>query len=1222
MVKITGKTVVLGASVGIPGILITLYFASKDSPTVAAGPHGEVKNADGNTHWEKWGSLLTTATGEFEIAAEDEPTESRSRGMTVKVVASSPSANVTEGDASELAVCVRRVGRIEYILLRIEEAKLKTLGIRVPGRESDAREQREREQAEAERQSHLEAISRKARVEELKRSREVEREAEPKFQRFLSALSGIPEDLRNLDQSRIVPRGADIVAANSTVIQFGIEQRVNQSVRAGALSLNESEMARFKDANGQLNTQISFKDLETVLRPGVAQPGPALSVKLSPALLCRENAPKDPCVEILEGKSPDEVDDDDTHDHQAASQDATDPLQPIGPAEQAPLTNIPGLIQNLVSAMTPPESTSIFQMKRADLGTVQTGVTGFQLHSGPADAPSFHDFHHLQIAFEHVWQELVDEKLKAAAKKMYADIVELGIDPNEYIWGGKLDLTPILPSKKAPPCEVVQAFEITQKQWSAMPPKHQEQLTELSKALITTTQLPVMTVTTETKSFGLLTFEETEESFDRVSPILPGKYYSSEVDPCWRISREKHQNLLRRQGERMIGYANAKILANQEFDQFHPLLDSLKKAMAEVYRFSVFAADRNHRSINFGVVATYRQKWEKPTDGNSYQVGRLVKSVPLAPKEVRRFTKKVSVRQSRAEKEVQNNLHSRKTESEEKSRVEAEIVQKALNKTNYHLGAEGGVNIAIAHAKGSTSLTQDAATESNEVKKEFHEAIQKAAEEYKSERTLEINVSSGEETSFEESGEISNPNDEIPVTYLFYELQQRFRVTERIHRVTPVVLVAQEFPSPHEIDEDWLVRHDWILRRVILDDSFVPALNYLSTKVVGDEFALQEVFNNIQQQRRTVDDLKGEIIEARGFMEGRYTALQKSIEKRARAIEEDSEEGFFETGAEALFGSKDSSPEAMKAREDAARDAYDRIAKQERGLQAKLEREITALNSLMETYAKNLSEHLNRREQISRLRVHVKDNIMYYMQAIWSHEPPDQRFFRLHQVRVPDLQGKLTCKLEPDPDGIPMPPTWEKPYKFATHCKLDPKFGYKSLEEFADLDNLLGFKGNYMIFPLKQSNVLTDFMMVPYLDPVVGLRDPDPIGNWSLSDFTQYVCCLRKKLSKAEFANLLPALRVAYQRILNSPGSDGDEIIVPTDSIFIEALPGVHPILEDFKLMHRAVDVKKAQAEVRAAEFENLRAADRLLHGERDDPTIEKKVVVDSAKAVVMPDGG
>jgi hypothetical protein len=45
-------------------------------------------------------------------------------------------------------------------------------------------------------------------------------------------------------------------------------------------------------------------------------------------------------------------------------------------------------------------------------------------------------------------------------------------------------------------------------------------------------------------------------------------------------------------------------------------------------------------------------------------------------------------------------------------------------------------------------------------------------------------------------------------------------------------------------------------------------------------------------------------------------------------------------------------------------------------------------------------------------------------------------------------------------------------------------------------------------------------------------------------------------------------------------------------------LTGTHPILEDFKLMHRALDVKKVQAEVRHAELENLRLAARLASGE------------------------
>ena len=56
-----------------------------------------------------------------------------------------------------------------------------------------------------------------------------------------------------------------------------------------------------------------------------------------------------------------------------------------------------------------------------------------------------------------------------------------------------------------------------------------------------------------------------------------------------------------------------------------------------------------------------------------------------------------------------------------------------------------------------------------------------------------------------------------------------------------------------------------------------------------------------------------------------------------------------------------------------------------------------------------------------------------------------------------------------------------------------------------------------------------------------------------------------------------------------------DRVIVPTSSLYIEALVGTHPLLEDFKLLHRALDVKKVQAEVRHAELENVRLAARAL---------------------------
>jgi hypothetical protein len=152
---------------------------------------------------------------------------------------------------------------------------------------------------------------------------------------------------------------------------------------------------------------------------------------------------------------------------------------------------------------------------------------------------------------------------------------------------------------------------------------------------------------------------------------------------------------------------------------------------------------------------------------------------------------------------------------------------------------------------------------------------------------------------------------------------------------------------------------------------------------------------------------------------------------------------------------------------------------------------------------------------------------------------------------------------------------------------------------------------------MREGNDLTDFMMTEYYDPIGQLIDPDPLGNWTLHAFEEYVCCLYEQLSKESFERQLPALIKIYTK-LKQLGARDEEVIVPSDSLYIEALPGVRPVLEDFKLLHRALDVKKVQAEVRAAELENVRMAARLFAGEREDPTIEKKVVVENAGTTIV----
>ena len=251
--------------------------------------------------------------------------------------------------------------------------------------------------------------------------------------------------------------------------------------------------------------------------------------------------------------------------------------------------------------------------------------------------------------------------------------------------------------------------------------------------------------------------------------------------------------------------------------------------------------------------------------------------------------------------------------------------------------------------------------------------------------------------------------------------------------------------------------------------------------------------------------------------------------------------------------------------------------------------------------------------------MYVKENIIPVMQAIWSHEPPDQRFFRLYSRQVPWFQfgGRaVTGTRGVAPSALPQ--TLEELMRGKTPAPKTPVANIvwevvpsrpRQLIDVADLDNLLGFKGNYMIFPLKESNPLIEFMLKDYpRHDLLGVVDPDKSGNVDAEELEQVMECIEhhedfSEEDRARYRELLCEELLRAQR-------NSEVIVVPTGQLFIEALPGKHAVLEEFKLRHRALDEMKVEAEVRAMELENLRLADRLLMGERGDPDVDKVVQI------------
>lgn len=652
------------------------------------------------------------------------------------------------------------------------------------------------------------------------------------------------------------------------------------------------------------------------------------------------------------------------------------------------------------------------------------------------------------------------------------------------------------------------------------------------------------------------------------------------------------------------------------------LLEELGQVLNAKYSFDVYAKD----SINFGIMVTYRQTW-KP---EKYQVGDLVSTIPLAPKEMRRYTTRRVSKKSRAVKEVEDALQSRKSEQSDTSRVDAEIVDKAQNKTNFNLTAKeslGGEGYTI---ESTQQAGGEAAKQSEKAKKDFRENVLKSAEEYRQQHRTDIDTTSSEESEDTTFHEIQNPNDELTVTYLFYELQRTYRISEKIHKLTPVILVAQQVPQPHEIDDAWLTSNDWILQRVILDDSFRSALTYLTKSFTGAEINIRILESNANAQKALVDKLNQQLQVQLQILDSDQRDVLNAVQSLAGSQRE---EGILNTIKRVfdpigITGTVDTGAKsAAQTMVDYARETVDRAERERARLLAQIGVATTTLQIAIDKLSAAVKEHYDRVAEIDRLRVHIKENILYYMQAIWSHEPPDQRFFRLYNLEVPIVQPVSNGVMVDLAAGDQAVTDWLRNRQTADASLPMPDVTVttKKLVEVANLDKVLGYKGNYAIFALNENNFITLHMMQDYLEvsDKVSLRDPDDMANYSVDELQRLAECMYRKNPDEFRKNQDRFKKLIIDRLMSGRAED-DLVVVPTTSLYIEALVGTHPLLEDFKLIHRALDVKKVQAEVRHAELENIRLAARALEGEREDPDIEKKIVVEGkgVGVAVVPDGG
>ena len=223
-------------------------------------------------------------------------------------------------------------------------------------------------------------------------------------------------------------------------------------------------------------------------------------------------------------------------------------------------------VHDLMRTATSPEEPLLVNIeKRATPDDAALGAFKFQLRDGASDVTSYHDFNSLQIAFEHVWEEILDDRSGESARQLYfhynSVLSDYGMDDD--------DRRPIT------------------------------SVTDLQKLMLDirtflgTTAAPAKPASAGFSNFFAGFFGVFGSAPPPANTSNDTQAMPNVIDGATRLSN---------------------------------LLEQIDTMLKGEYAFTVFAP----KSVNFGIMVTYRQTWRP----ESYQVGDLVSTIPLAPREV------------------------------------------------------------------------------------------------------------------------------------------------------------------------------------------------------------------------------------------------------------------------------------------------------------------------------------------------------------------------------------------------------------------------------------------------------------------------------------------------------------------------------------------------------------------------------------------------------------
>jgi hypothetical protein len=325
-------------------------------------------------------------------------------------------------------------------------------------------------------------------------------------------------------------------------------------------------------------------------------------------------------------------------------------------ADQILLSRAIGQVADLPSARRRLLLEELAKASRATPGTLQARLDALELKGGPADAVAYHDFHSLQIAFRSVWRRVFDDGLRRRGEELY----ERWVAVRRFVGMGEPDA-----AARAELADLGRLLGQVQSDLSAAAGLAQRTGTlpewDGSAAEADSFFGPWLPGLPPIPGLGTGGLPAPPSPRDVVVAVTGGRRGVASADPT-----------VARAADAPAAPASP---SPNLMSRVRALALDLASRLSEPYLFDVFEPG----SYNFGVMTTYRQRWEPV----SYQAGELVASVPLAPGEKRKLTSKQVIKKTREETRAEASTRTSSSESTATSRADTEIVNRASSTTNF-----------------------------------------------------------------------------------------------------------------------------------------------------------------------------------------------------------------------------------------------------------------------------------------------------------------------------------------------------------------------------------------------------------------------------------------------------------------------------------------------------------------------------------------------------------